>query len=192
MARRGRGNKWQPSVKDRELVKRMTGAGITQEQLCLVLDVTRPTLERACRRELDRGLADAIDKVSQSMFTMATKGRPMHVLYQAAAFWQRILAPDGVIGCLLARRAGNDPIGFANYVLHPHTWSLQSVCYLEDMFVLPESRGRGAGRVLIEGLIALGKQQSWRRIYWHGHETIIAPAPSTSSCLGDWITFGMT
>ena len=25
-------------------------------------------------------------------------------------------------------------------------------------------------RVLIEGLVALGKQQSWRRIYWHAHE----------------------
>lgn len=84
--------------------------------------------------------------------------------------WQRILAPDGVIGCLLACRASDDPTGFANYVLHPHTWSLQSVCYLEDMFVLPESRGHGAGRVLIEGLIALGKQRSWRRIYWHTHE----------------------
>ena len=85
--------------------------------------------------------------------------------------WQRILAPDAVIGCLLACRGGNDPIGFANYVLHPHTWSLQPVCYLEDMFVLPEARGCGAGRVLIEGLVALGKQQSWRRIYGHTHET---------------------
>lgn len=84
--------------------------------------------------------------------------------------WQRILAPDGAIGCLLACRAGNDPIGFVNYVLHPHTWSLQSVCYLEDMFVLPEARGYGAGRVLIERLVALGKQQNWRRIYWHTHE----------------------
>jgi len=84
--------------------------------------------------------------------------------------WQRILAPDGVIGCLLACRAGNDPVGFANYVLHPHTWSLQSVCYLEDIFVLPEARGYGAGRALIEGLAVLGKQQGWRRIYWHTHE----------------------
>ena len=38
------------------------------------------------------------------------------------------------------------------------------------MFVLPEARGHGAGRLLIEQLIALGKQQNWRRIYWHTHE----------------------
>jgi ribosomal protein S18 acetylase RimI-like enzyme len=44
------------------------------------------------------------------------------------------------------------------------------VCYLEDIFVAPEARGRGAGRALIEKLVALGKEEGWRRIYWHTHE----------------------
>lgn len=78
--------------------------------------------------------------------------------------WARILAPDEPIWCLLACRDG-DPVGFANYVLHPHTWSLRPVCYLEDLFVVPEARGSGAGRAPIEGLVALGKQKGWRRIY---------------------------
>ena len=105
MARRGRGNKWQPRAQDRELVKRMTGAGVTQEQLRLVLDVTRPTLEGHCRRELDTGLAEAIDKVSQSMFAMATEGRPMHVRFQAAAFWLKCRAGwrDGDRNVVLCR-----------------------------------------------------------------------------------------
>ena len=38
------------------------------------------------------------------------------------------------------------------------------------MFVRSDARGYGAGRVLIDGLIAVGKQQNWRRIYWHTHE----------------------
>ena len=72
--------------------------------------------------------------------------------------------------CLLACRAEGEPVGFANYILHPHTWSLQPVCYLEDLFVVPEMRGSGAGRRLIEQLVSLGKQHGWRRIYWHTHE----------------------
>lgn len=86
--------------------------------------------------------------------------------------WQHIhiLARSDLIGCLLAYRSEGEPVGFANYVLHPHTWSLQSVCYLEDLFIVPEARGTGAGRALIEALAVLGKQKGWRRIYWHTHE----------------------
>jgi GNAT superfamily N-acetyltransferase len=84
--------------------------------------------------------------------------------------WRRILAPDEAIWCLLACEGKSEPIGFANYVLHLHTWSLQTVCYLEDLFVSPAARGSGAGRVLIDALIALGRQHDWRRVYWHTHE----------------------
>ncbi len=84
--------------------------------------------------------------------------------------WQRILAPDQPIWCLLACTADGVPVGIANYVLHPHTWSMKTVCYLEDLFVAPEARGSRAGQALIEGLAALGRKQGWRRVYWHTHE----------------------
>jgi GNAT superfamily N-acetyltransferase len=83
--------------------------------------------------------------------------------------WQRIIAPEQTTWCLLPYRNG-EAVGFANYILHPHTWSLQSVCYLEDFFVMPEVRGDGAGRLLMETLVVLGKERGWRRIYWHTHE----------------------
>ena len=84
--------------------------------------------------------------------------------------WQRILDPGEPIFCLIAAQDGSRPIGFANYILRPHTWSLRTVCYLEDLFVAAEARGSGAGQALIEGLVALGKQHDWRRVYWHTHE----------------------
>src|SRR5260370_29059458 len=84
--------------------------------------------------------------------------------------WRRILASNEPVWCLLACRAGIEPVGFANYVLHPHTWSLQPVCYLEDLFVLPEARGDGAGRLLMNALISAGKQHGWHRVYSHTHE----------------------
>jgi hypothetical protein len=72
MARRGR--PWQPTAKDRELVKSMTAYGIPQNAICAVLKITRPTLERRCRQELDTGLAEANAVVAGSMFRMATAG----------------------------------------------------------------------------------------------------------------------
>jgi GNAT superfamily N-acetyltransferase len=84
--------------------------------------------------------------------------------------WVRILNPREPIWCLFVSTAGDEPQGFANYVLHPHTWSLKPVCYLEDIFVAPPIRRQGAGRALIEKLAAFGREEGWRRIYWHTHE----------------------
>ena len=84
--------------------------------------------------------------------------------------WHRILAADEPIWCLLACRPEDEVVGFANYVLHPHTWSLRMVCYLEDLYVTPVARGSDTGRSLIEELEKLGKQNDWRRVYWHTHE----------------------
>ena len=83
--------------------------------------------------------------------------------------WQRIISADPAVGCLLAAIPSGEIIGFANYILHPHTWSLRPVCYLEDLFVASEARGIGAGRTLINGLVSLGRQCGWRRLYWHTH-----------------------
>ena len=60
--------------------------------------------------------------------------------------WSRILDPSEPIWCILVCQAGDSPQGFAHYVLHPHTWSLKTVCYLEDIFIGPQTRGKGAGR----------------------------------------------
>jgi hypothetical protein len=77
---------WQPTAKERETVKAMTGYGISQDAICAVLKVTRATLEKHCRHELDSGAAEAIGKVAASMLAMALRG-PYTVRFQAAKFW---------------------------------------------------------------------------------------------------------
>lgn len=82
--------------------------------------------------------------------------------------WRRILHPDHPV-CALVSTAPNyqDLLGFAHYVLHPHTFSSRMVCYLEDLWVDPTARGAGVGRRLIGSLIDLGRDRGWRRLYWH-------------------------
>ena len=65
---------WKPTAKERETVKTMTGYGIPQHEIAATLRVTKPTLEKHCRHELNTGMTQANSAVAASMFRMATKG----------------------------------------------------------------------------------------------------------------------
>jgi len=86
-----------------------------------------------------------------------------------AATWRRILDPQSGIFARLAMLEGR-VIGFAIAVLHPGTWSVAPLCYLEDLFVAPGIRGSGAGRALIEDLITRGRANGWQKLYWQTRE----------------------
>lgn len=87
--------------------------------------------------------------------------------------WQRLTDPDFPLFGVWAELEGR-PAGFAHYVLHPHTWSLQELCYLEDLYVAPWARGRDVGHALISYLTDLARQRGWRRVYWHTQQTNLA------------------
>ncbi len=88
--------------------------------------------------------------------------------------WRRIVDPASQIHALVAEGMGKHQaslIGIANYVLHPYTWGSGDICYLEDLFVLEDARGCGAGRALIEALTGVARKHGWARVYWHTHES---------------------
>jgi len=86
-----------------------------------------------------------------------------------AATWARILDPASQISARMAESQGA-VVGFAIYVLHEGTWSPAPVCYLEDLFVAPQARGRGVGRALIQDLVDTGRRAGWARLYWMTRE----------------------
>lgn len=71
----------------------------------------------------------------------------------------------------LARDEGGRAIGMVNWVTHPATWTRNDYCYLEDLFVIPEARGTGAGRALIEAVYAAAAELDCANVYWLTHET---------------------
>jgi GNAT superfamily N-acetyltransferase len=83
--------------------------------------------------------------------------------------WQRILDPNSAVIGRIAEVDGK-VIGFSISVLHDGTWVRGLVCYLEDLFVDPASRGKGAGRRLIQDLVDLGRQRNWSSLYWMTRE----------------------
>jgi GNAT superfamily N-acetyltransferase len=86
-----------------------------------------------------------------------------------SATWARLMDPQSPMKMRLAEMAGA-PVGFAIHMHHPSTWVLGDDCYLEDLFLAPEARGKGLGRALIDDLIALARARGWHRLYWHTDE----------------------
>jgi GNAT superfamily N-acetyltransferase len=79
--------------------------------------------------------------------------------------WKRILDPDSAVMCIVAELDGM-VVGFAHCVVHENTWETQPVCYLEDLFVDAQARGRGVGRALLEWLRNAMRAEGWARLYW--------------------------
>ena len=86
--------------------------------------------------------------------------------------WSKIVASAGSIPaagqirCLIAVHEGR-LAGFATYLLHPSTWELNPICYLEDLYVDHSVRGQGFGKAIIDHLILEARIHGWPRVYWH-------------------------
>ena len=61
-------------------------------------------------------------------------------------------------------------VGIAHFLVHAST-SSRDVCYLQDLFTAPETRGRGVARALIEAVIDWARSQNCDRVYWSTQET---------------------
>jgi GNAT superfamily N-acetyltransferase len=79
--------------------------------------------------------------------------------------WSRILDPASPLLCRVALLDG-EVVGFCVCVVHEGTWVAAPICYLEDLFVDEAARGSGAGRALIDDLLALARVRGWSRLYW--------------------------
>jgi GNAT superfamily N-acetyltransferase len=66
---------------------------------------------------------------------------------------------------LICRR-GRRPIGLALYFFTYSTFLGRPTLYLEDLFVLPEERGHGAGRALLRALARIAIRRGCGRMEW--------------------------
>jgi len=61
---------------------------------------------------------------------------------------------------------GGQVVGFALWFINYSTWAGKHGIYLEDLYVTPEMRGRGAGRALLAELASICLQRGYRRLDW--------------------------
>ncbi len=79
--------------------------------------------------------------------------------------WERFFDAAEPVHALVAEEGGRI-VGLAHYLFHRSTTRLADVCYLQDLFTIPEMRGRGVGRRLIEAVGEAARERGCGRLYW--------------------------
>ncbi len=88
--------------------------------------------------------------------------------------WQRLLSgePNEYQG-LMAFSNGR-AVGLTHYLFHRHCWRVENVCYLQDLVVDTDMRGKSIGRALIEAVYTAADAAGSPQVYWttqHFNET---------------------
>lgn len=84
--------------------------------------------------------------------------------------WGRFFDPAEPLYCFVAEQDGK-LVGLAHYMFHRSMIAIEPVCYLQDLFTVPETRGKGVGRALIDAVAKEAKAAKASRLYWHTHQT---------------------
>jgi GNAT superfamily N-acetyltransferase len=79
--------------------------------------------------------------------------------------WRRFFDPaEPVFGLVAA--AGDQLLGLCHYLFHRSTTRIEPICYLQDLFTVPQARRGGVGRALIEAVYDRAGAYGAQRVYW--------------------------
>ncbi|GBU13667.1 N-acetyltransferase [Enterobacterales bacterium] len=95
--------------------------------------------------------------------------------------WARFYKKEVPVYCAVARE-GQAILGFVHYVFHHSTWAINDYCYLEDLFVDPQYRGKHVGKQLIEYVKQQAQERQCACLYWHTQESNL-----TAQKLYNWV-----
>lgn len=84
--------------------------------------------------------------------------------------WKRLLDHEYNMYGLVAEVDGK-VCGIVHYTFQNSTRSPVNYCYLEDLFVDPLIRGKGAGRALIDAVQEIAIKTGSSRLYWNTDAT---------------------
>ena len=107
--------------------------------------------------------------------------------------WARLHDPNEPM-YLLAASLGGRIVGIAHYLYHRSCWTIGDYCYLQDLFVAADARGKGVGAELIKqvekiarvagatGSIGLPKKTMCRRARFTINSPIVRVSFNTGNC----------
>ncbi len=102
----------------------------------------------------------------------------LYAAYQA--FYDRPDLPQSFFDDVFARLMRDDPLefyglvavdgtsllGLTHYVFHPNIRLPEGTCYLQDLFTVPDVRGKGVGRALIRAVYDAADARGVPSVYW--------------------------
>lgn len=101
--------------------------------------------------------------------------------------WAALCDPTSAVHGIVAEHDGQ-LVGLAHLIMHATTWATGATCYLEDLYVDRQSRGRNTARRLIEAVYAFADENGAASVYWHTQE-YNAPARSLYDTLARRTSF---
>lgn len=115
-------------------------------------------------RKLDAGDRDGWEALWQGYLAYYENPLPAETTYHV---WSRLMTPGKGHDGFAAVDGDGKMVGIVHYLFHESTWEVEPVCYLEDLFVDPDTRGTGAGRALIQAVYDAADAAGLKRVYWH-------------------------
>ena len=87
-----------------------------------------------------------------------------------AMTWARFFDSYEPMHALVAEQS-DQLLGLVHFLFHRSTISIAPVCYLQDLFTVETSRGKGVGRALIQEVYQRATDACCSRVYWQTHES---------------------
>ena len=115
-------------------------------------------LRHACEQDVDLIMTFITDLAIYEKEPDAVTATPNHIR-------ETLFCDNPQVFCLIAEVEGN-AIGFAVYFFSYSTWLGQHGIYLEDLFITPEHRGVGAGKLLLKELAKIAVEHNCGRVEW--------------------------
>lgn len=84
--------------------------------------------------------------------------------------WARLSDPNDLSIEGMIAWEGSQALGLVQYLHHASTWSTGGNVYLQDLFVVPQARGKRIGRRLIAAVTAASKAKGAAVLYWQTEE----------------------
>jgi GNAT superfamily N-acetyltransferase len=80
-------------------------------------------------------------------------------------FFSRFLG-DSEAGCILGARQSGHLVGYACLYFASSSVEAEDIVIMNDLYVVPDARGRGVGRRLIDATTQLARLRQVRRVRW--------------------------
>lgn len=113
-----------------------------------------------------KATSDDITQIRQFILELAIYEKAEHEVEATEADLHNTLFGEGATAhCVMCENSGL-AIGFAVYFFNYSTWQGRNGLYLEDLYVSPSSRGKGAGKALLQHLAKIAVDNNCGRFEW--------------------------
>jgi GNAT superfamily N-acetyltransferase len=107
-----------------------------------------------------------VPQIWQFVVELAIYEREPEAVIATKEDFHRVLFCESPRAYAVMCRDGDVPIGFALYFYNFSTWLGRHGLYLEDLYVTPEHRGKGAGKALLQHLAGIAVAEGCGRFEW--------------------------